>query len=161
MSPKTAFIGLTATFALAMGVLFAQAPAQQGQRGQRHGRGASHRPGGDPLRRYCRNERVPSGEACPEGTPRARIRARRDGDLFHGDAAEAEARRGGTPADRDGVVHAGRVRRALRRGRVPDPRFMTVFPRGRFASKKALKHAGAHKKARCSVKKRGKSGKPD
>ena len=34
MSPKTAFIGLTTTFALAVGVLFAQAPAQQGQRGQ-------------------------------------------------------------------------------------------------------------------------------
>ena len=34
MSPKTAFIGLTTTFALAMGVLFAQAPAGQGQPGQ-------------------------------------------------------------------------------------------------------------------------------
>ena len=37
MSPKTAFIGLTATFALAMGVALAQAPAQQGQRGQGQG----------------------------------------------------------------------------------------------------------------------------
>ena len=38
MSPKTAFIGLTTTFALAAGVTFAQAPAQQGQRqGQRPG----------------------------------------------------------------------------------------------------------------------------
>ena len=43
MSPKTAFIGLTTTFALAMGVLLAQAPAQQGQRGQRQGQG--QRPG--------------------------------------------------------------------------------------------------------------------
>ena len=32
MSPKTAFIGLTTTFALAMGMVFAQAPGQQGQR---------------------------------------------------------------------------------------------------------------------------------
>ena len=32
MSPKTAFIGLTATCALAMGVIFAQAPQRQGQR---------------------------------------------------------------------------------------------------------------------------------
>ena len=42
MSPKTAFIGLTASFALVMTVLFAQAPAgQQGQpgQGQRQGRG--------------------------------------------------------------------------------------------------------------------------
>ena len=31
MSPKSAFIGLTATFALTMGVLFAQGPARQGQ----------------------------------------------------------------------------------------------------------------------------------
>ena len=38
MSPNKAFIGMTATFALAMTVLFAQAPAQQG-RGQRPGLG--------------------------------------------------------------------------------------------------------------------------
>ena len=31
MSPKTTLIGLTAVLALAMGVLFAQAPAPQGQ----------------------------------------------------------------------------------------------------------------------------------
>ena len=44
MSPKTTIFGLTTSFALAMGVVFAQAPAQQGQlgqpgRGQRPGQG--------------------------------------------------------------------------------------------------------------------------
>ena len=49
MSPKSAFIGLTASFALAMTVLFAQAPAgQQGQpgQGQRQGRGQRQGQGG-------------------------------------------------------------------------------------------------------------------
>ena len=44
MSPKTAFIGLTTTFALAAGVMLAQAPAQQGQPGQ--GPRQGQRPGG-------------------------------------------------------------------------------------------------------------------
>ena len=66
MSPKSAFIGLTASFALAMTVLFAQAPAgQQGPgqgqrqgRGQRQGQQAQPQQGAQTMREEWENQKV-------------------------------------------------------------------------------------------------------
>ena len=58
MSPKTAFIGLTTTFALAMGVALAQAPAQQGQRqGQRPGQQQPQQ-GAQNMREEWENQKI-------------------------------------------------------------------------------------------------------